>query len=83
MVADHRRDGAAHRVIAIVLDALALFGFERCMFASNFPVAGLRVDCDTLVRSVARMVAGFSAQERHAFFVGNAASFYRLDIADR
>jgi predicted TIM-barrel fold metal-dependent hydrolase len=54
---------------------------ERCMFASNFPVAGLRVDYDTLVRSVARMVAGFTAQERHAFFVGNAASFYRLDVA--
>jgi predicted TIM-barrel fold metal-dependent hydrolase len=27
------------------------------------------------------MVAGFTAQERHAFFVGNAASFYRLDVA--
>jgi predicted TIM-barrel fold metal-dependent hydrolase len=39
------------------------------------------VDYDTLVRSVARMVAGFSAQERHAFFVGNAADFYRLDVA--
>jgi predicted TIM-barrel fold metal-dependent hydrolase len=39
------------------------------------------VDYDTLVRSVARMVAGFTAQERHAFFMGNAASFYRLDVA--
>jgi predicted TIM-barrel fold metal-dependent hydrolase len=51
------------------------------MFASNFPVAGLRVDYDTLVRSVARMVSGFSAAQQHAFFVGNAARFYRLDVA--
>ena len=64
----------------IVLDAIAIFGIERCMFASNFPVAGLRVDYDTLVRSVARMVSGFSAEQRHAFFVGNAARFYRLDV---
>ena len=64
----------------IVLEAIAIFGIERCMFASNFPVAGLRVDYDTLVRSVARMVSGFSAEQRHAFFVGNAARFYRLDV---
>ena len=64
----------------IVLEAIAIFGIERCMFASNFPVAGLRVDYDTLVRSVARMVSGFSAAQRHAFFVGNAARFYRLDV---
>jgi predicted TIM-barrel fold metal-dependent hydrolase len=76
---DQPWDYASNR--RIVLDAIAIFGIERCMFASNFPVAGLRVDYDTLVRSVARMVAGFSAQERHAFFVGNAASFYRLDVA--
>jgi len=64
----------------IVLEAIAIFGIERCMFASNFPVAGLRVDYDTLVRSVARMVSGFSAERRHAFFVGNAARFYRLEL---
>ena len=64
----------------IVLEAIAIFGIERCMFASNFPVAGLRVGYNTLVRSVARMVNGFSAEQRHAFFVGNAARFYRLDV---
>jgi hypothetical protein len=66
--------------VTYVLEAIAIFGIERCMFASNFPVAGLRVDYDTLVRSVARMVSGFSAAQRHAFFVGNAARFYRLDV---
>jgi predicted TIM-barrel fold metal-dependent hydrolase len=65
----------------IVLDAIAIFGIERCMFATNFPVAGLRVDYDTLVRSVARMLAPFPAPARERFFWGNAAAFYRLDIA--
>jgi predicted TIM-barrel fold metal-dependent hydrolase len=64
----------------IVLDAISIFGIERCMFASNFPVAGLRVSFDTLVRSVAGMLSGFSMQQRHAFFVCNAARFYRLDV---
>ena len=63
----------------IVLAAISIFGIERCMFASNFPVAGLRVDYDTLVRSVAKMLEGFSADDRRAFFVDNAARFYRLD----
>lgn len=76
---DQPWDYASNR--RIVLEALQIFGIERCMFASNFPVAGLRVDYDTLVRSVARMVSGFSAAQQHAFFVGNAARFYRLDVA--
>ena len=62
----------------VVRRALAIFGIERCMFASNFPVAGLRVDFDTLVRSVSRMLDDFSDSDRHRFFVSNAAAFYRL-----
>ncbi|MFO0125612.1 MAG: amidohydrolase family protein [Betaproteobacteria bacterium] len=63
----------------VVLTAIAIFGIERCMFASNFPVAGLRIDYDTLVKSVSRMLEGFSDRDRQRFFVGNAARFYRLD----
>ena len=62
----------------IVHEAIAIFGIERCMFATNFPVAGSRVDYDTLVRSVARMLEPFTRQHREAFFVGNAVRFYRL-----
>jgi len=63
---------------SVVRRAVAIFGIERCMFASNFPVAGLRIDYDTLVRSVSRMLEDFSDADRHCFFVGNAAVFYRL-----
>jgi predicted TIM-barrel fold metal-dependent hydrolase len=67
----------------IVLDAIAIFGIERCLFATNFPVAGLRVDYDTLVRSVSRMLAHFSPEERDRFFWKNATSFYRLSLGRR
>jgi predicted TIM-barrel fold metal-dependent hydrolase len=50
------------------------------MFASNFPVAGLRVDFATLLNSVANMVSEFTAKQQHDFFVGNASRFYRLGI---
>ena len=49
-----------------------------CMFATNFPVACLRVDYNTLVRSVKRMLHPYSADEQNKFFVGNAIRFYRL-----
>ncbi|MFM8534043.1 MAG: amidohydrolase family protein [Acidimicrobiia bacterium] len=64
----------------VVLDAIAIFGIARCIFATNFPVAGLRVDYDTLVRSLSRMLADRSPAERDAFFWKNAARFYRLEI---
>jgi len=67
----------------IVLDAIAIFGIERCIFATNFPVAVLRVDYDTLVRSVARMVAHLPAADRERFFWRNAAAFYRLNIDEK
>jgi predicted TIM-barrel fold metal-dependent hydrolase len=51
------------------------------MFASNFPVAGLRIDYDTLVRAVRQMLDDRSDADRHRFFVGNAVRFYRLDPA--
>lgn len=46
-----------------------------------FPLAGLRVDFDTLVSSVSRMLEDFDAADRHRFFVANAVAFYRLSPA--
>ena len=63
---------------AVVLEALSIFGIHRCMFASNFPVASLRIDYNTLVTSVAQMIQGFAPKEQVDFFVNNAAKFYRL-----
>jgi len=65
---------------AIVRDALGIFGVERCLFATNFPVAGLRVSYDALVRAVARMVGDMTVAARDALFWRNAAHFYRIDL---
>jgi predicted TIM-barrel fold metal-dependent hydrolase len=62
----------------VVRDALAIFGIERSMFATNFPVAGLRIDYDGLVRAVASMLKDLSPEDRDRFFWRNAAAFYRL-----
>ena len=66
--------------VALEAEAIAIFGMERCIFASNFPVAGLRIDYDTLVRSLDRMLAGHSQADRDRFFWKNAAAFYRLSL---
>ncbi len=75
---DQPWDFASNR--RIVLDAIAIFGIGRCMFASNAPVSGLRIGYGALVSSVNRMLEGFSQQDKRRFFIENAANFYRLSV---
>ena len=49
----------------IVLEAIELFGVGRCMFASNFPVAGLRIGFDELYTAYKNMVTDFTEAEQH------------------
>jgi len=62
----------------VVLDAIAIFGIERSMFASNFPVASLRIGYSELVEAMSRILADRSPEDRDRFFWKNAAAFYRL-----
>jgi len=62
----------------VVLDALAIFGIERAIFATNFPVAGLRIGYGALVAAMSRMVGHLSPEDRDRFFWKNAKAFYRL-----
>jgi predicted TIM-barrel fold metal-dependent hydrolase len=62
----------------VVLDALAIFGVERAMFATNFPVAGLRIGYGDLVGAMSRMLSDMSPDQRDGFFWRNAKAFYRL-----
>jgi predicted TIM-barrel fold metal-dependent hydrolase len=62
----------------IVRDAIAIFGIERSVFATNFPVASLRIGYGALVKAMRRMLADLAPEERDRFFWKNAASFYRL-----
>jgi predicted TIM-barrel fold metal-dependent hydrolase len=62
----------------IVLAAIELFGVERCMFASNFPVDSLCASFDEIYCGFAAIVRDFSESERHALFAGNARRFYAI-----
>lgn len=64
----------------IVREALSIFGVERALFATNFPVAGLRIGYGDLVRAVARMTEDLPQAAREALFWRNAARFYRLAV---
>lgn len=64
----------------VVLEAIEIFGPQRCMFASNFPVAGLRIGFGALFDAYKRMVSDFSPGEQRALFCDNAARFYRIAI---
>lgn len=61
-----------------VLEAIEIFGTHRCMFASNFPVDGLRVSYQQMFTDFSRMTEDFSDSERRALFHDNAARFYRI-----
>ena len=66
----------------VVLTAMEIFGPQRCMFASNFPVASLRASYDTLADGMAQMLAPMGRAVQEAVFAGNAQRFYRLNLAD-
>jgi predicted TIM-barrel fold metal-dependent hydrolase len=63
---------------AIVLTAIELFGAQRAMFASNFPVDGLCASFDTIFAGFAAITRGFTLAERRALFHDNAVRLYRM-----
>jgi len=64
----------------VIREAIEIFGFDRCMFASNLPVCRLRAGFSTVVECVKSAVADATPEEREKLFSRNAAAFYRIDI---
>ena len=67
---------ASNRVV--VEDAIAIFGIERCMFASNWPVCELRVSYRNLVQGLCDILYYLDDESRDLFFYRNASKFYRI-----
>lgn len=61
----------------IVLETIRIFGVDRCMFASNFPVDGLVATYDEIFDGFKAITAGFSDADRARLFYGNARAYYR------
>ncbi|NKB57131.1 MAG: amidohydrolase family protein [Alphaproteobacteria bacterium] len=62
----------------IVLATIDIFGVERCMFASNFPVDSLVATYTQIFSGFIEIVADFSQGEREKLFHDNAARYYRI-----
>lgn len=64
----------------IVLETIEIFGVDRCMFASNFPVDRLRASYDLIYDSFKEIVADFPRPDQEKLFSKNAANFYRIEL---
>jgi predicted TIM-barrel fold metal-dependent hydrolase len=59
-------------------DTIAMFGVDRCMFASNFPVDSLCADFKTIYRGFFEATRDLPEADRAKLFHDNAARIYRL-----
>lgn len=61
-----------------VLESIAAFGVERCMFATNWPVDRLFSSYTDVVDAYHEIVADLSLDEKNKLFNGNARTYYRM-----
>ena len=59
--------------------ALELFGAERMMFGSDYPVCLLAASYDIVLESFQELLSALSDSDRDKIFSQNAARFYRLN----
>ncbi|MET1085175.1 MAG: amidohydrolase family protein [Burkholderiales bacterium] len=62
----------------IVRDAIRIFGVERCMFASNFPVDSIVATFDQIYSGFKTITTDLEPRERLRLFHDNAVALYRL-----
>jgi predicted TIM-barrel fold metal-dependent hydrolase len=72
-----RRNDPAH-IADIVRDTVALFGAERCLYGSNFPIEKLWTGYAALFNAYRDATAVFSPADRQRIFSGTAIRVYRL-----
>lgn len=61
----------------IVRETIAMFGAERCMFASNFPVDGLCASFATIFDGFRGIVQDLPLEDQVRLFCGTARAIYR------
>ena len=62
----------------IIRDAIAVFGAERCMFASNYPVDKLCAPFESIFGGFRAAVADRPLSDQRRLFYANAVRIYRL-----
>jgi L-fuconolactonase len=58
---------------------IELFGADRCIAESNFPVEKMGIGFRALFNALKRLASGCSADEKKAIFAGTARRVYRLN----
>jgi predicted TIM-barrel fold metal-dependent hydrolase len=66
------------RNVRVILDTIEIFGEDRCMFASNFPVDGLAGSLATIYSGFAQATEKLGLTVQAKLFAGNARRIYRL-----
>jgi predicted TIM-barrel fold metal-dependent hydrolase len=66
----------------VILDTIAIFGEDRCMFASNFPVDGLAGSMTTIFAGFTEATKDMGSSVQRKLFADNARRIYRLSAAD-
>jgi predicted TIM-barrel fold metal-dependent hydrolase len=72
----HRNDPA--HIAAVLTDTVAIFGAERCLFGSNFPIEKLWTSYRELVDAFRAAAAKLTTQQQDAIFRTTATRVYRL-----
>ena len=73
----HRNDPA--HIADVVGATVEMFGPERCLFGSNFPIEKLWTSYGDLVAAYEDAMAAFPAEARDAIFAGTARRVYKLE----
>ena len=68
--------------VPIIRETIDIFGPDRALFASNFPVARMRVDYDSWIGAVNEALEGAGPDEREKVFSRNALRVYRVAVTD-
>ncbi len=65
-----------------VLTCIELFGPQRCMVESNFPVDKMGIGYAALFNALKRITTGLAADEKKFVFSGTADRVYRLGLTE-
>jgi predicted TIM-barrel fold metal-dependent hydrolase len=72
----HRND--ADHIGRLIVETVALFGADRCLWGSNFPIEKLWTSYNALLDAHRRGAGGLSDAEQDAIFFNTARRIYRL-----
>ncbi|MCH7335106.1 amidohydrolase family protein [Acinetobacter sp. NIPH 2699] len=69
-----------HLLAPLIQHAIEVFGTDRVMFASNYPMDKPNASLTDLIQAYITIIQPYGTQAMYSIFRQNAANFYQLDI---